>query len=303
MAHVLQIYFFEVITNGVSILKFIWVTFLVFISSISCWAGTLVLFHNHRPADDYYRLVNQIKPGDSLVFSDDKTIVVGPLLGKGNTTLIFSIEDNTKALRIPLSEHTINFMTKFNTGATELLKESVPSVAVYESSKSEYAIVEKLDDFITFKKFVSLVSESQTQTLVRKVFGINKQLPVEEMKNHFAIFAEKIAPYLFIGDMHPENLVYDFKKQEWRLIDWTNSYHGSPIYRGAYIDFDNRSPLLKLLESYGRIEGYHFSANKKKHLWLEQLIEKAHSIIETKRKFVSSIPVCSKIFNFKSRVD
>jgi hypothetical protein len=275
------------------------ILFLQMLISQLCFAMELQLFRDHQYIKGYEGMVHSIEPGDVLRFSNDRTFTVDQILGQGGTTLIFSIkEDSSKAVRIPLNLAGIRYLGWFTSGYQGLVENHIPAVQVYESYDEEYAVVEKLTDFMTFSDFVDAASSSPKNTLAQWGLIRTRELPTQEMIQKFNDFASRIALYSKIGDLHAANLIYDFQKKEWRLIDWTSSDSKAGYEIAGRLYYEKDSPLESLLDSYGATFGLHFSVFKKKHQWLEAMIKQAHQTIAQRRQQSAAAGLCSKVFSF-----
>lgn len=250
------------------------------------WAKDVVLFANEKIVSNYEDVLSTIQPGDVLHFSY-KSYVVGPVLGTGGTTRIFSLADDpNKALRVPLRPLSRREMISFNEGYEALVKNHVPSVKIEEAFDDEFSVVERLNHFILFKDFVEAESPREGETTSFWQIRRRQQLPYQEMKANFAKFAESLFSFDHIGDLHSENLIYDFDRKEWRLMDWVLDHRYATT----------ESPLEMLLENYGRISKLHFTANDARYQWLEEMANAGHEAIAARRKGsgVSNAIQCAK---------
>lgn len=272
------------------------ILFLQMIISQTCFAVDLQLFRDHQHIKGYEGLVHSIEPGDVLRFSNDRAFTVDQILGQGGTTLIFSIKENSsQAVRIPLNLAGIRYLGSFVSGYHGLVENHIPVVQLYESYDDEYAVVEKLNDFMTFSDFVTAASSSPKNTLVQWGLLKTRELPTQEMIQKFNDFASRVALYSSIGDLHAANLIYDFQKKEWRLIDWTLNGNKAGYEIAGRLYYEKDSPLESLLDSYGTVIGLHFRVFKQKHQWLETMIRQAHQTIALRRQQSAAAGLCSKV--------
>lgn len=263
--------------------------------SIACLAGDVQLFANHRRAEGYPFLVKNLRSGDVVSFSDGHSYTIDRFLGAGGTTVIYSIkEDPTKALRLPSDYPGMDYLYTYILSAHFLEKYRVPSVHLSDSFENEYAVVDRLTSFMTFDDFVKANTKMTTPGfLVRAGLVKPKELPLQEMKENFLIFARSLA-YTYVGDMHDKNLVYDFQKKEWLLMDWAETYATSSQVAG-FAQFDFNSPLELLLAPYGYTENLRFTARSGKYSWLQDMIQQAHDQIRLERQRGFPLQSCSHV--------
>jgi hypothetical protein len=278
-------------------LRSLWLLLIFHLFTSVCWAGNYRLFTEERPMRGFTHIVQSLKEGDQVFFSNGRSFVLGPLLGKGNTTLVFALkEDPTHVLRLPLELEKINYMSGFIIGGEELAKDGIPTVQIEEAFGYEYAVVERLTDFMTFTDFVKAASLSPTKIFMKLGLSKKREVPLQEMMKSFDIFSQRIASYSQIGDMHADNLVYDFEKKEWRLIDWTGNHNDAQFRISGQIFYHNESPLENLLLHYGRTRGLNFQADSRKYAWLEKMINEAHATILQQRQRTAAAGLCAKVF-------
>ncbi|MEN0058799.1 MAG: hypothetical protein AAGB31_08185 [Bdellovibrio sp.] len=274
------------------------ISLLILLFSLTGWTATRVLFRDGKAVYIYDELIREkrIKPGDVLVFSDGNQFTVTDYLGKGTTSQIYAVDDGKHALRIPLSQAHQDYIKYFVTGAFELEKNKVPMVTVYHERRLspqyyEYAVMERLHNFMEFHDFVQILSSSRMAKMVNKIVK-KKEIPIEEMIEKFYVFVAKIAVYSQVGDLHIGNLIYDFEKGEWRMMDWTDEHKKAYVVNDAQIYFSNfESPLRKLFGAYGTMSGFNFYPNKT-YMALEEIAQKAHAIILQKRQVIIRSGLC-----------
>lgn len=134
------------------------VLLLSFIVSAPAWAATIRLYERHGvQANAYNQLIESLRPGDTLEFSNGHSFRFERALGSGETTKVLLVDGGSKVLRVPLRSgihqpHFNNipysdYLRLFLDGYRELKRAGVPVVEVFESESdvSEYLVVEKLE--------------------------------------------------------------------------------------------------------------------------------------------------------------
>ncbi len=239
------------------------------------------LFSGNEISADYDKMVSRIRAGDTLIFSNGQKFTVERILGHGYTTLILAIkEDPTKALRIPLNREEQSYTESYIRGYKMLAKAELPTVKVYESYGAEYVVVEKLTDYMTFADFANAASAPRLITWWRRISGRKSPLPLQEMEEKFYLFARLISLYDSIGDLNASNLIYDFKTQEWRLMDWTAELEPTSS--------EEENPMRNILRR--------LNLTGKRYEWLAQFIGNSREIIEQNRQRILSGKACAQSY-------
>jgi hypothetical protein len=275
----------------------VWMFLILLSFSTFCSAAEIALFSNHQRIEGYPFLVRSLKSGDVVSFSDGHSFTIDHRLGSGGTTAVYAIkEDSTKALRLPLGYEGMNFLGTYVNAADDLEKNNVPAVHVSEAYDEEYAVVDRLESFITFGDFVKAATQIESPGLLNRLGFLKiKNLPLDEMKAAFADFARRMA-FTFVGDLHDQNLVYDFKNKRWILIDWTDVHSAASKVPGLHqLQFDTQSPFQILLKEYGYTSNLSFTASSKKYLWLQDMIEQGHQQMQQQRRRGTAIKNCAGV--------
>jgi len=165
------------------------------------------------PIPQYESILENLKKGDVLKFSNGKKFTIGDqgVLGSGSYTLIVSLKEfPDKALRVPLkkSEYSRILLNEFNEGINILKAEGVPSVDIFEVLDSEYIVVNKLP-----KEHIIL--EDFLNNFINYSDEIKK-----EMKRSFIEFSKSAVFFEDIADFHSGQIAYIPSKQKWILFDW-----------------------------------------------------------------------------------
>jgi hypothetical protein len=272
---------------------FLWLCFL----STICLANDYQLFdQNQHRMQAYDYLISRLKSGDVVHFSDGKSFTVAGVLGHGGTTMIFSLKDDpTKALRVPLNADGESYLSEFISSARDLEKNQIPAVRVEAALLGEYAVVDRVGEFMTFHQFVDVETRNQSPGLLDR-FGwrSSTDIPTDEMKRNFVEFARHMA-FFQVGDMHEGNIVYDFTNHRWILLDWTD-FSDSRFFIAGQLHFEMASPFQELLRPYGLTSGLRFTARSSRYRWLQDMMDEASSAIRDKRGQASAVRFCSTIF-------
>jgi hypothetical protein len=208
--------------------------FLLSFTSSYAIADDIELFVNNVQVEKYEHRLMEVKPGDILVFDEDRTqFKVIEDLGEGGTTKIFKVVQIKPklskielALRIPLKagstlysevRHTTpysDFIDLFKDGHEELRQSGVRIPSIHDYKKSQFVAVElikvdfSLEDYLRYPE---------------KIKGLSPQTMMEA-ENALYRFVESVIEYSDIGDFGIDQLTYDQKEKEWVLLDWTK-YH------------------------------------------------------------------------------
>ncbi|OFZ41026.1 MAG: hypothetical protein A2070_03680 [Bdellovibrionales bacterium GWC1_52_8] len=183
------------------------------------WAASYTLFDQQgRQSSTYNEIMSSVGVGDTVTFGNGKTIRLGKLLGTGNTTLIFELAENKgQAIRLPKKSgyfsddyRYVDFIRSFEKGLPILEKHHIPAVQVHEIYRGEYAIVDRVQPDLTFRRFLHDPKISNRLRL--------------DMVDALVTFARETAMLEHIGDFHQDQLVYDGPRKKWILLDWTHSH-------------------------------------------------------------------------------
>lgn len=172
----------------------------------------------------YNDLVDELRPGDQLRFTDGNIYTLKAELGHGagKTTRLFSIfEDEGAALRIPLrsgifrgTETYQSYISETLEGAPILEKLGVPITSIRGGLRDEYALVDRKPEIITLDDFFR-----------------NRELSLEareKMSTKFIEFAKKTARLYEIGDFHSGQIGYLPQEDRWVLFDWSSAHILAP---------------------------------------------------------------------------
>ena len=165
----------------------------------------------------YTQIVQDLKVGDELGFSDGKRVEVTQLLGNGATTKILGIGPG-RAVRIPLKsgsfdkDHTfMDYIDNYVAGHARLKARGAAVLDVYpeESLTREYATVEQLNIQFTYEDFLSgkaaLTAEQRTK-----------------VEADFVRFARTTWGFSIVGDQHTEQIAYTDKG--WLFLDFNDNH-------------------------------------------------------------------------------
>lgn len=187
-------------------------------------AEQFVLFDKHgSQIEAYDKIVQSLRKGDRIVFSDGVEYLILNILGNGNTTKILEVE-NGKALRIPLKKgRFINqigqegllyreYIDEFEKGWRSTNSKGVRIVHLYpnEYKAGERVVVEAinvgftLEDFLWNRNTLNLDSEA--------IEAVNKQV-IEWFSSTFR--------FTYLGDFNESQVLYDLKTQKFILGDIT----------------------------------------------------------------------------------
>jgi hypothetical protein len=195
--------------------KLIFITLIMF-SSLLANSEEYQLFRpssagNQYPGESikgYDQIIKEIKPGDVLRFSNDKSFTVEKILGNGMTTKVLGVEGN-KALRIPLMSRYNVLIWNYLEGAKELAKTDVKMAKVYHhlSKKFEYILVDQYNISMTLSTFIYKQDRLDEEDLAFKKKKLKK-------------FLISTSQLLYIDDFKIEQVAWDEDHQRWILLDW-----------------------------------------------------------------------------------
>ena len=236
------------------------------------------LFSNHQGSSDfvenYDRIVESLRAGDEVVFSNGNKLILGEKLGQGNVTAVFAIkEDNVHVLRIPLAKEIVDPNTglaryprknlrSFEKGQSTLSAHHVPVVTIFSSLDGEYLIVDRLEvHAINFLEFIQSYRNLPEQI---------RHDAIEAMDQ----FVAATAPFEVIGDLHQRNLVYEPIRKRWIIMDLNDKHW---IVSGNELNNSKTTIFNDLSDAYSEIQSEFESK------LLGKLIERWKNIIYTAR--------------------
>lgn len=177
---------------------------------------------------NYKEIVDSLKPGDRVKFSDGSVVELAEYLGRGNTSLVFGIKgDSTSVIRIPrISDMFKTLMipraaiTTYANANLPLVKLGADVPKVKGGLDLEFLIVERMpivirpgQDF-TLNQFL----QNQAQTA-----GSSRA----EAEDALLDFVRKTAGIASIGDIHSDQFVYSRSQKRWILLDWSGPIHSA----------------------------------------------------------------------------
>lgn len=235
------------------------------------------------PVPGYDELVASLEPGTTVRFSDGSEFKIGQEIGSGSSTRIFEIDgEPDRALRLPKYIKHRDFMEAYSDGYIDLHEARVPSVKILDELNNEYVVVSRLTGAdgksapLTLRKFLS---EGATDPDLRaKLFD----------------FARKTAHLQDIPDFSAAQLAYDYKHQEWKVLDWTYKWSGlerSPKAKPAQMTLKQAASEIEfvphLFETL-EIEAQKFSPEAKRAT--QRLLDELHVEILEERLRRSGYP-------------
>lgn len=164
--------------------------------------GTQIQF-----GEDYNWKVTRIRKGDSIDLCGKK-VTVEKKLGIGNTTVIYLL-DNGNVIRFPQEVWQSRYVNFTIAGETELNRHNIPHVKLIESRKNHWIIAENLgqkSDWIDFETFKDRFRPKNTQHT--------------HMLKKLEAFTLRTVLFESVADLHEENLVFSYARDEWVAMDW-----------------------------------------------------------------------------------
>ncbi len=180
-------------------------------------ATDFVLANENGLAENYSEIVERIKEGDSLTFSNGEKFRITKVLGSGNTTLVLKTLRGT-ALRVPLNSgvhiktripiseyinHTID-------GHETVSKNGVKTVDLISFLRNEYVEVNYIDYKFSLEDFLS--------GNIDPIYLSKKDQIIQALSRWY----ETTHKMITIGDFASGQLI--FNGSEWILSDWTNMH-------------------------------------------------------------------------------
>jgi hypothetical protein len=250
---------------------FISLTFFFLVVS-PCHAKDVFLFDkNGNQIENYRELIDSLRPGDILVFNHGQyRYEFRERLGSGNTTEVIKVfpQKTPKggtmpmALRVPINKgHTAysevrhetpytKYIEFYKKGAKSLSRSGVRVPQIYDHFKDQFVLVELISPAFDLNDF--LVNSPKVDQRFQN-----------EAEDALYKFVQSTMAYERIGDFNQGQVVYDRKKKEWVLLDFTDKHKKIPILTGRQ---DSSSPY-KLLRYSVKDTAPEYSA-------------RAHSIID-----------------------
>ena len=222
--------------------KLLYIHFLFLLIFVSCITNKgksqcpVDLYSNYNMDRQYWKKVKKFKVdtnyqnGCELRFTNKK-FVAKKVLSSNYSSLIFLLEDNS-VLRLAKSWAQKNDLKDFYSIYKELEKNKVPvvktSIDNYDESKIEYLKHDFLSIKFTLKEFF-------------------EERYSDEVFDEFLLFTKTLYPFVFIADLHLENIVYveDFDNKlqnKWVAMDFGASdpdkFKDYPGKKFVYFEID-----------------------------------------------------------------
>jgi hypothetical protein len=205
----------------------------VLLASLSCAVGHAEqskLFNAREsestsvPVRTYSKTTASLKAGDVVSFSNNESVEIGELLGKGTRTIVYGIKDEpSRALRLPmLSDFSTLKRSRlaldlYAIGASYLQNYRAPVPNVLYGLESEYLVVDRFPkEAFNLAQFVQHEIPASAEVREKAFVAL-----VE--------FAQKTAAIRNVGDGRAEQFVYLANDNKWVLLDWA-----TPI-RSAFV--------------------------------------------------------------------
>ena len=165
-----------------------------------------------------------LKESSSLKLEDSSGVYkIKNLLGSGNTTKVFEIENQygkPLALRVPKDIGQFNTFSNYSDyidayylGHEVLKRQGVSIPKIYEYKKQEFLIVEKM--------------KIENALELKELFFNNEKIDNDLYKEAFKAldqFVKETTSFTKIKDFHLGQVVYSLSEKKWILIDWTLSH-------------------------------------------------------------------------------
>lgn len=254
-------------------------------------AKIIVLFANNKMAKNYTELIQTIKIGDVIVFSNNNEFTVKRILGFGKMNLIIEVNEvPDRILRIPLNENSQFTINETYHGFQELsmFKDDLVPIDFY--LQNEMLIQKKLHgelmtvyNFIRYKSDVSL---TKLNPFSKKYIHPKQLISMEESLFQFL---EKYYRVSQLTDLNSSNLVYSFQEDRWIMIDWmAKNEMAKSINAGL--------PYSRTFSQFGYFLGFQFIALNQNHFWLQQRLNQLNQKVYRLRKAFFSGNICQNIF-------
>jgi len=159
------------------------------------------------PVSNYDEIVGNLKKHDVLIFTNGFRVTIDSQLKAGSQTKVFSIlENSNEVLRLPLSTEKVESTEQFVLGNQILAQHRVRVPHINSFKTPEYAVVQKIKHFVTFHDFISNFNSYAYEIKNEAITAMDR-------------FVLSTAELAIVADLHSENLVYDFSKKEWLVLD------------------------------------------------------------------------------------
>lgn len=190
---------------------------------------------------DYSNQLEQLMPGDKIEFNDGMVYEFISKLGNGNTTYVVKVKpiNNSSlpdiiALRIPLKKGRFSLLYSYVDfidlmgESYKTLNSSLVAPRLFRYEKGQYLAVELMSTSGDLMEFLS-----ELDTLDSSIKLEKKRALIE--------FAKLMAPYSDIGDLRPDQILYDPTQQRWFLVDWTSvKRYGVLKWRNPFSDLKEK---------------------------------------------------------------
>ena len=190
---------------------------LALLAIISAYTAEIRLYSKPGiQAPNYEVALAQLTRGDVLIFSNGQRFTFDDVLGHGGSTMILSVNNGTRALRVPIetgfyrdSGPFTDYIDHSYEGWLVLKKSDVAVVKIFEteSDPREYLSVEKLDIHFTLEA------------------ALDKTTPISPAERQRALdllpeFAARTWEFAAIGDFRDDQIAWT--GQSWVLFDFTH---------------------------------------------------------------------------------
>lgn len=194
-------------------------------------------------APDYNRIVDNLKQGDEVVFSNGDSRRVVLKLGQGKSAIIFRNEWG-RASRIPIHPWYRHEIDHTFEGYFPLKAAGAPVIHLYEDTylPGEHVEVEALpSDAQTARQwhdeYESCISNPRTCTPAEREALLAR-------KRAYLVFRRGFAPFSAVGDFGLRQV--SWVRNQWLLIDWMNHHE----LARSIIASDNLTPAKAVASAY-----------------------------------------------------
>jgi hypothetical protein len=181
------------------------------------------------PNSNYNKIIDDLGIGDTIEFSNHKTIRLGQRLDtkaadsdKGARTAIFEIKDAPEyVIRIPLIIEERDGISETINGYKDLEYLNKNIVKLIDGSNNEYVIVSKIPK--KHYTFLDLIMKKSISEVTRI-----------KMLSSLMDFSRLTSRFSELGDFHTTQFIYDIEQNQWILFDWSH-HHQTFIEDGKVV--------------------------------------------------------------------
>lgn len=242
---------------------------LLFILSLKAYSSPIKLFsQNGMPVEKYDELVVKIATGDQIQFTNGEVFTIKEKLGSGDNFIVFSVLENSEfALRLVKSKYNIDEVDQYYKALSKVINLQLPAIKLLAYQPGQWIATKLISSRMSLASFIKEISYYKKN----QIYGQQ----VDDILLQLRFFLLELGKFRKIGDLHEENILFDFESKTWLIIDLKNELLGL-----RYLD--DTTALSFMTESYGYIKNRVFYNKKDEHQWLGYFLTEVLSALSAR---------------------